>query len=273
MPFSVSLGELATNNVPATIGQSCTFTVFGNLPLELRREIWKDARRAEGPRIVEITYDTTAREVVSLTPSPPLIVTSNESRAELLSTYPFLTTPNTGNPIYVDLSTDMLYIREDKFGIKSNNGTLLRTILGDVNPWINPILDLSAVRNLSIDFWIMNRAWLNLSSLQHLRSVQNFCVVMADVSSPRAFPTTTPASATRPMSLDNLVNVGFQRRDIEHAISRFWGVSSTEPGFSGQVDRAENLVVNYIPAELFSLQSRDIGWYMPPFDFVALARQ
>jgi hypothetical protein len=216
----------------------------------------------------------TAREVISLTSSPPLLTTCHESRTKLLRTYPYFISPNTGRTIYVDLGSDMLFVREDKNGVKSNNGTLLCTIFGDANPSINPILDLSAVRNLAIDLWVMNRAWLNLSSLQRLRTVENFCVVMADLPSPGTTSTSTrPISTTLPIFLDNLINVGFRRRDIENATMRFWGVSSTETSFSALVDGMENLVVNYIPAELVSLQTQDIAWYMPPFDFLALDRQ
>ena len=140
---------------------------------------------------------------------------------------------------------------------------------------MNPIVDLSAVQNLAIDFWIMNRAWFNLSSLRRLRSVRNFCVVMADLSSPGSYnPTRTqPASATRPMFLHHLINVGFKRRDIENALTRYWSVSPADPCFTSQVDAMEDLILSYIPSEITTLQVWDITWWMPPFDFVALDRQ
>jgi hypothetical protein len=140
---------------------------------------------------------------------------------------------------------------------------------------MNPVVDLSAVQNLAIDFWVMNRAWLNLSSLQRLRSVRNFCVVMAGFLSPGTypnFPCTRTAKATWPLFLHDFINIDFQRRDIENALMQYWGVPLTDPSFSTQADAVENLVLSYIPSELITLQLLDTTWWMPPFDFVALER-
>jgi hypothetical protein len=150
-----------------------------------------------------------------------------------------------------------------------NNNTLLRIFLDEVTPWMNPVLDLSVIRNLASDFWVMNRAWIDLSSLSCLPSVHNFSIVMTSQSSPLANHPSS-AMATRPLSLDNLYDMGFQLQGIETAVTRYRGVSPADPWFPSQVDGIENLVTTFIPGGLVSLHQMDPTWQMPAFDSIVL---
>jgi len=110
--------------------QTTTFTLFPNLPSELRLKIWKHI--APGPRIVELQYATEPKRLVESIPGtlhpvspdwiskypPPIVLhICQESRMEVLKSYQLALGPHE-NLIYVEFSFDTLYFTK---GVESNS--------------------------------------------------------------------------------------------------------------------------------------------------------
>jgi hypothetical protein len=257
------------------------FTLFPNLPKELRLKIFRTAQIEveNNVRIVEITYERSIQQLVSLSFAPPLLSVSIEAREEALKVTNTLNTPPEAPKIYINVEHDYLFIREDSDGFLSNHNTLLRTILGDRSDSKAPMSNLSSVKNLAIDFWVSSNAYRNLRPLQSIRYLENLVVVMAD-SEPRAISTSynscnTNQARTPPYprkTPESFTNVGFMNQDIQGATEKFWGLSKLHWGFRNREENVRDVVQHYLVAEMEYLKRRDRDWICPEFDFVTYGR-
>ncbi|CAG8973484.1 hypothetical protein HYALB_00011079 [Hymenoscyphus albidus] len=111
------------------------FHWFPQLPAEKRLEIWwyvyemEQGEVEECERLVQITYDEGTDCTVSLSPSPVLLHVNKETRTEFIRYYDVLPNNPLATPIYVQYDYDLIWIREDEFGIYANDGTILDRIL------------------------------------------------------------------------------------------------------------------------------------------------
>ena len=256
------------------------FTLFPSLPKELRLKIFRTAQVEveNNVRVVEITYERSIQQLVSLSFAPPLLSVSIEAREEALKVANTLNTPPEAPKIYINVEHDYLFIREDSDGVLSNHNTLLRAILGDRSDSKAPMSNLSSVKNLAIDFWVSSHAYRNLRPLQSIRYLENLVVVMAD-SEPRAISTTYKSGnnqAREPpyprKTPESFTNVGFMDHDIQSAVEKFWGLSKLHWGFGDCEENVRDVVQHYLVAEMEYLKRRDRDWICPEFDFVTYGR-
>jgi hypothetical protein len=92
------------------------FTLFPNLPLELRRKVWRFATSTE--RIIEIRWGHRKDWYYSSTPPPSVLHTSRESRIEALRCYELLEIKNLWNYMgvsalfrtYINYQRDTFYL-------------------------------------------------------------------------------------------------------------------------------------------------------------------
>jgi len=85
-----------------------TFTLFPDLPIELRRSIWKFSA---GRRVVEIMYNQFTRGYESTTAISAILHATRESREVALECYDLCFSTNDAEPaIYFDFSIDALYL-------------------------------------------------------------------------------------------------------------------------------------------------------------------
>jgi hypothetical protein len=89
------------------------FTIFGQLPVELRLEIWKKAiPEPRTIRIHTISVDIQGtlfhKSVAFRAATPALLHTSQESREEALKVYTLAFEDNLINPVYFDFKRDVL---------------------------------------------------------------------------------------------------------------------------------------------------------------------
>lgn len=101
------------------------FTLFTSLPPEIRLRIWGFA--SPQPRIIEITYNSKARCLVSLTRPPALLHTSHESRTYTIKSFTPFSFGDNSQIILVDFQHDTLF-----FG----PGCKCLVPSGKSNPWI-----------------------------------------------------------------------------------------------------------------------------------------
>jgi hypothetical protein len=257
------------------------FTLFPSLPKELRLKIFRTAQIEveNNLRVVEITYERSIQQLVSLSFAPPLLSVSIEAREEALKVANTLNTPSDAPKIYMNVEHDYLFIREDFDGFLSNQNTLLRTILGDRSESTSPMSNLSSVKNLAIDFWVSSNAYRNLRPLQSIRYLENLVVVMAN-SEPRVISTTYNTGnnnkARAPVyprkTPESFTNVGFMNQDIQGAIEKFWGLSKLYWGIGNCEENVRDVVQHYLVAEMEYLKRRDRDWICPEFDFVTYGR-
>jgi hypothetical protein len=177
-------------------------------------------------------------QLISLSPAPALSVCS-EARTELLPTYPQLPNAPGASIIYVDPLEDVVLIREDKRGTLVSQNRLLAAVLGSpahqfiANPPIiitlitTTMWDISGIRHLAVDFWVMDQAWNNLRALTSLRNLESFAIILVDrqpqtAQSPNGNCTSYPRK-----TVGDLKSVGFGQNDVRRAVQHFWGVTST----------------------------------------------
>jgi hypothetical protein len=266
------------NNEPLIVEE---FTLFPNLPKELRLNIFRTAQIEveNNLRITEITYERSIQQLVSLSFAPPLLSVSIEAREEALKVANTLNAPSEAPKIYTNVEHDYLFIREDFDGFMSNQNTLLRTILGDRSESKSPMSNLSSVKNLAIDFWVSSNAHRNLRPLQSIRYLENLVVVMAK-SEPRLISTTYNTGNNNKARVplyprktpESFTNVGFRNQDIQGAIEKFWGLSKLHWGSGNSEETVRDVVQHYLVAEMEYLKRRDRDWICPEFDFVAYGR-
>merc|ERR1711964_35470 len=72
------------NTMSSNYNTTKMFTIFSNLPSELRVKIWQQAC---SPRTVTLTYTTSTSSFTSTTPPPTLLSVSHEAREEALRIY------------------------------------------------------------------------------------------------------------------------------------------------------------------------------------------
>ncbi|KAH6681989.1 hypothetical protein B0J14DRAFT_228319 [Halenospora varia] len=244
------------------------FSIFSELPPEIRKKVWRFAQQAEPPAIVEISFDTTYYHLISLSLSPSLLRTSYESRSELYHLYSLLPTLPGAPKIFVDLEKDIVLVREDKGGWLANQNLLFRNIFGSQRT--TTFWDLSGVRNLAIDYWVLENALPNLAPLRELRGPANFSIVLADALPQTAADLTAPRCPVniydRRKLVSDLVNVGFLLNDIRLAIGSVWGVAGRKA-----MDLAADIKLNVefqLDAELFLQQSYGPKWAVPTIDLL-----
>jgi hypothetical protein len=116
-----------------------TFTLFPELPLELRRMIWRQA--LPGPRYVELRtaakfVDSSGRHVYENDPqyliftavekAPVLFSTCHEARTEVVKVYrPFKGIKKNSGSVWLDPRTDVLCFRYDYFMAEVHDALLL----------------------------------------------------------------------------------------------------------------------------------------------------
>jgi len=167
----------------------------------------------------------------------------------------------------------MLFVREDRNGSLARSNNLLGKIFVDFVQNIDPKVDLSSVKHLTVDYWVMASAWLDLKPLMQLHNLSSLAIIM-DACHPRTASTLALSPISRRVTMYerktvfDLTNVGFQRPDILAAVRGFWGYDEDAPGFGEIVDDVEDLVLANVNAELASLQDVNTAWDVPLLDFV-----
>ncbi|KAH8658703.1 hypothetical protein BGZ60DRAFT_531388 [Tricladium varicosporioides] len=244
------------------------FSKFGELPPEIRKKVWRFAQQEEPSAVVEISFDTNSYHLISLSLSPSLLRTSYEPRSELYHLYSSPPTILGAPKIFVDLEKDIVMIREDRGGWLANQNLLVRNIFG--SHWTTTFWDLSGVRNLAVDYWVLENSLPDLTPLKELRRLSNFSVVLPNTLPQTAVDCIAPR---RPVNVhgrrrlaSELVNVGFLLNDIRLAIRSAWGV-----GGSKATDLAADIKLNvelHLDAGLFLQQSYDPKWAVPAVDLL-----
>lgn len=96
------------NKIAMIAADESQFSLFPNLPSELRIKIWRVA--FPGPRCVAVRYNKQHAQYTSDGPPPTLLQTCAESRNIFLSTYEKLMfSPKHESSVYVDFSRDTIY--------------------------------------------------------------------------------------------------------------------------------------------------------------------
>lgn len=143
------------------------FTVFPNLPSELRIKIWQQACY---PRTVTLTYTSSTSSFTSSTPAPTLLSVSHESRHEALRIYTlsFGTFSQPGRT-YFNPHLDTLYLpRHREMGYDE--------ILRDFRQLVqDPMGQLDQLRYVAIDHVNVNvkRPWESYNKVVFLRSFKH----------------------------------------------------------------------------------------------------
>jgi len=241
---------------------------FERLPIELRLRIWHLARDNELSRIIQITIEPTIGQLVSLSPAPPLLQVCRDARLELLHSYPRIPTASGAPPVYADVHTDTIFVREDRGGALTMQNHLLRSLIGTNTT--TPLWDVSGVKHLAVDYWVLKAAHHNLAPLTGFRGIQSFLVMLANHTPEirrnplHSAPQTSSTSYTKPV----LTNVGFHGTDIRRAVRDFWGVIGSRRLTSVSED-VRNAVAFDIPAEIFRLLQLDPSWAIPAYNVVS----
>ncbi|KAF4637892.1 hypothetical protein G7Y89_g185 [Cudoniella acicularis] len=238
---------------------------FERLPTEIRLLIWRTARRQQPQRIVEISFERTIGHIISLIPAPALLGVCRESRGELYQSYSRLPTAPRAPIIFVDLERDMVFVREDRQGILASQNLLLRNIFG--TSLVTTVWDMSGVKNLALDYWVVERVVNDFEPLRQLRNLQTFTIILASNAS-QINQNTTPTQhfSYDGNSVNDLTNVGFRRADIQMAVQDFWRVGNNPGALAFAV---WNTVAFQIDAEVNFQLTIDNNWRVPAHDVVA----
>lgn len=143
------------------------FTIFSNLPSELRIKIWQQAC---SPRTVTLTYNTSSSSFSSTTPPPTLLSVSHETREEALRIYTLsFGTPTEAPKVYFNPLLDTLYLpRHQEMGYDET--------LRDFRQLIHdPSNLLSSLRYVAIDHVNVDvkRPWESYNKAVFLRSFKH----------------------------------------------------------------------------------------------------
>jgi hypothetical protein len=127
------------------------FTSFPKLPLEIRIMVYNLGYEVEAEdRIVELTYEYSAGQVVSLSLALALLGVCRESRREISDKKPKFVPSSAKVDVYVDLNFNKVFIREDSTGNMAKHNRILSSVITGLNN--------SLLKNIYIDNWLMDRA-------------------------------------------------------------------------------------------------------------------
>jgi hypothetical protein len=183
------------------------FHPFPRLPKEVRLKIWKSVHEANerGERVVEITFEWSIQQVVSLSPAPVLLHVCRETREEYGKIFKvrydmidlLYQTANTHwrlsqtlpqrtdlPPIFLRPERDICLVREDRDAVLSREGRLLNAIFADPE---NPATRmLFGIKHLCIEFWVVARLRLyqHPPLPDHLHSLESVEIVFTLVRQP-----------------------------------------------------------------------------------------
>jgi hypothetical protein len=131
------------------------FTLFPNLPLELRRNVWRFAALTE--RIIEIRWNHHKQWYYSSTPSPSVLHASRESRIEALMCYELLEIEDgwdhTGGRIDQELESNATSVEETANGAQEpmNRAAEQMDVVPTFRTYINYQIDTFYLTALHID--------------------------------------------------------------------------------------------------------------------------
>ncbi|KAH7417829.1 hypothetical protein BKA64DRAFT_180272 [Cadophora sp. MPI-SDFR-AT-0126] len=155
------------NTISSTSNSVKMFTIFPNLPSELRIKIWQQACY---PRIVTLTYTTATSSFTSTTPPPTLLSVNHESRHEALRIYTLCFGTSSQPPrTYFNPFLDTLYLpRHQEMGYDET----LREFRQLVH---DPTCLLDQVRYVAIDHVNVDvkRPWESYNKAVFLRSFKH----------------------------------------------------------------------------------------------------
>jgi hypothetical protein len=115
-PASVTTGEpmlAAASTSSTTIIPLASFTVFPDLPFELRRKIWDHAAEGHAPRVVEVVIIADNCKVKSRTSSPAVLSTCIESREAALKVFDEVYYGGLFTGAMINWERDILYFNTD----------------------------------------------------------------------------------------------------------------------------------------------------------------
>lgn len=175
--------------------------------------------------------------------------------------------PVTDPPIYLDPGIDICFIREDKRGTFSAQNRLLSTILG--NGTTTPTWNLSGLRHLFIDYWVMAPAWQNLAPLRNLRGINLLWIPMTacgprSAAGPEKQYKTAPYNASRSSADINFV--GSSDNAIRGAVEGFWGIVG--PGQDVMTQEVADTINFNVFAEMAVQRQMDPVWVVPEYELV-----
>ncbi|KAK0124816.1 hypothetical protein ONS96_008697 [Cadophora gregata f. sp. sojae] len=143
------------------------FTIFSNLPSELRVKIWQQACF---PRTLTLTYNSTISSFTSTTPPPTLLSVSRESRHEALRIYT-LSFGTTSQPpqTYFNPLFDTLYLpRHQEMGYDETLRDF-RQLVHDPSCLLNQVRYV-AIDHVNVD---VKRPWESYNKAVFLRSFKH----------------------------------------------------------------------------------------------------
>jgi len=115
-PASDTNGEpmlVTASTSPTTTIPLARFTVFPNLPFELRRKIWDQAAEGHAPRVVEIVIISDNCKAKSCTSSPAVLSTCIESREAALKVFDEVFYGGLFTGAMINWERDILYFNTD----------------------------------------------------------------------------------------------------------------------------------------------------------------
>lgn len=206
------------------------------------------------------------RAVVSLTRPPAQLSVNFEARTEALRYLTRLPQPQINPPIYIDLNRDICFIREDTDGFLADQNLLLVSIFGAPNQ--PPACNLLGMKNLFVDYWVMERGWIDLAPLNKLRGLDKFWVVMANNAPQRVLnnpPNSMPNQAIsyNRRRMSDMYYSGQVQHHIADAVDRFWGIGGVQGNYLA-TDLAQTMDFNVF-AEVAQLCQVDPTWIVPPY--------
>jgi hypothetical protein len=107
-PMLAVASTSSTTTIPLT-----SFTVFPDLPIELRRKIWDHAAEGHAPRVVEIVIISNNCEATSRTSSPAVLSTCIESREAALKAFDEVYYGGLFTGAMINWERDILYFNTD----------------------------------------------------------------------------------------------------------------------------------------------------------------
>lgn len=246
------------------------FSQFPNLPKEIQMAVWEiSILEYSGPRVVELTFERGLGRVVSLTSPPAALGVCAASREVALQHFPRLEQPSADPPIYIDLERDVCFLREDTDGVLADQNLLLVSIFG--NPHQPPICNLLGMKNVSIDYWIMERAWNDLTPLNKLRGLGKFWITMADNAPQRVRNNPANLLHNRVVSINQIMMTnqyfaGSLDQHIQTAVERFWGIGGLPR--DNLTRDITDLLNFFIHAEMSNLVTLDPTWRVPVYQLM-----
>jgi len=155
------------NTMSSNYNTTKMFTIFSNLPSELRVKIWQQAC---SPRTVTLTYTTSTSSFTSTTPPPTLLSVSHEAREEALRIYTLsFGTPSQPPKTYFNPLLDTLYLpRHQEMGYDETLRDF-RQLIHDPSNLLTQ-LRYVAIDHVNVD---VKRPWESYNKAVFLRSFKH----------------------------------------------------------------------------------------------------